>query len=65
LAGSFTVAAAIPSTRPVTPGPFCQLLPECDEFLQAVDVVLPLKLQFAFEIRVALFEPMHVLLPEF
>ncbi len=41
------------------------MLPKCDEFLQAVGVVPLLKLQFAFEIRVALSEPLHILLPQF
>jgi hypothetical protein len=34
-----------------------QLLLERDDFLQRVGVVLPLKLQLAFEIGVALFKP--------
>jgi hypothetical protein len=41
----------------------CELLLEDDDFLQGVGVVLLLALQLGFEIGVALFQPLNVLLP--
>ena len=40
-----------------------QLLLERDDFLQCIGVVLPLKLQLAFEVGVALFKSRNILLP--
>jgi hypothetical protein len=45
--------------------PLCQFLLQHDDFLQGVRMVLPLELQLAFQIGVALFEPGYVLLPKF
>jgi hypothetical protein len=41
---------------------FCELLLEDDDFLQGNSVVLFLTLQLGFEIGVALFQPLNVLL---
>jgi hypothetical protein len=39
------------------------LLFERDDFLEGVGVVPLLQLQFAFEIRIARFEPRNILIP--
>jgi hypothetical protein len=54
---------AIPPLSFVTP--LCQFLLQHDDFLQGVRMVLPLELQLAFQVSVALFEPGYVLLPNF